>query len=417
MKNRVWMIIFILALTGLSCRIPLGGDPSREQVYLEGSPKTPEIIPTQGTSSTPIPEPGEKSTPVNLSYLYYRDAMNAWGVTASDAGDHFVQSEDGGRIWRKTDVPLLRSYVEGTRIIPAFWGDKHAWLVVSDANGSKLSEYRVTFSTDGGDSWSNGEPLDISGLEDYFLISHLTFVDEFTGWLLAHVGAGMNHDYIVIYQTQDGGKTWLRLLDPFNDGSGVQSCTKSGIWFVDPERGWLTGSCNGVAPGVFLFKTSNGGSTWDKVDLPVPEGYEPLFGLETGYCGSVSSTAPEANVIKIGMLCQQFEPQPESIYFQALSVDNGNTWGNITQLPLDQMYAYHVEDEIDLTLADVWMKSVGGDESKPVNVSPAWPGFGLAVFSPDPSHWYVHTLKDGMYGIAFSKDRGENWEVIKPKLN
>jgi hypothetical protein len=76
------------------------------------------------------------------------------------------------------------------------------------------------------------------------------------------------------------------------------------------------------------------------------------------------------------------------------------------------MYAFHVEDEIDLILTEEWMKSVGGDEPKPVNVSPAWPGFGLAVFSPDPSHWYVHTLKDGYYGIAFSKDRGENWEVI-----
>jgi len=420
MRKRILIPVIILAITGMACRISFGKNPPVNQQPVikitETISSTPQPIPTLITVP-PDSKEGGQSEPVNLSSLSYRDAMHAWGVASFDSGDVFVQSADGGKTWEKVVYPIIDSSSTGKRISAAYLGNQYAWLVSYDITGMMLPEYRVIFTSDGGKSWQESDLLTTEGLEETFMVSHLTFVNESTGWLLAHVGAGMNHDYIVIYQTRDGGKTWQRLLDPFNDSSGAQSCTKSGIWFTDPLHGWLTGSCNGVAPGVFLFKTSDGGSTWNKVDLPVPAGLERLFGLETGYCGSVSSTSPEANVIKIGVLCQQFEPNPVSLYFESLSADNGITWEGTNQLPQEQMYAFHVEDEIDLTLAEVWMRSVGGGEPEPVGVSPAWPGFGMKVFTPDPVHWYAHVFRAGAFGIAFSNDLGENWEVIKPEIN
>ncbi len=419
MKNRILIPVIILAITGLACRISFGKPPPAiQEPAVEITPTIPLSSPSIPSliTETPEPEVGGQSEPVNLSSLSYRDAMHAWGVASTESGDVFVQSSDGGRSWKKEDLPLMGPPSAGNRITAAYLGDQYAWLVYTDASGMMLPEYRIIYTTDGGNNWQESDLLNTEGLEETFMVSHLTFVDESTGWLLAHVGAGMNHDYIIIYQTQDGGKTWQRLLDPFNDGSGVQSCSKNGIWFTDTTHGWLTGSCNGVAPGVFLYKTTNGGKTWRNVELPVPDGFDRLFGLETGYCGSTNFKNTEPNVLVIGVLCQQIDPKPESLYFESLSTNNGESWEQMLPRSTKQMYAFHVEDEIDLILADVWLRSVGGGEPEPVGVSPTWPGFGLQVFTPDPTHWYVHTIKDGLFGIAFSEDRGKNWEELKTIL-
>ena len=425
MKKRIFAAVIVLALAGISCRIPLGKQTAESTLPATEATSTTEVLPTPVAptaepaplpTETPEPETGG-SVPLNLHYLYYLDGMNAWGVAGVDGGGEIVvRSADGGRTWKQVSIPGIQSDASNMYVASAFMGDKDIWFVQSGQYDSFLPDYNVVFTRDGGNTWQSSQPLDTSVQLEFFTVTDLTFVDENTGWILAHVGAGMNHDYIIIYRTDDGGETWQKLLDPFNDSPGLQSCQKNSIWFSDGEHGWLTGTCNGVAPGVLLFKTTDGGSTWQKVVIPVPQGYEPLFDMETGYCGSLPMKSTEANVLIVRALCSQVDPQPESIYFEALSTDNGNSWEYTQPRPLSQMYAFHVEDEIDLTLADAWTKSVGGDEPYAVNVSPAWPGYGSAVFAPNAAHWYAFTTNEEKTNIAFSSDRGENWEVLNPQL-
>jgi photosystem II stability/assembly factor-like uncharacterized protein len=84
----------------------------------------------------------------------------------------------------------------------------------------------------------------------------------------------MSHDYVVLYRSIDGGATWERLLDPDN---AVQACYKTGMLFTSAQEGWLTGTCSGVAAGVWLYRTGDGGVTWQPVQLPAPESRPDLL--------------------------------------------------------------------------------------------------------------------------------------------
>ena len=74
---------------------------------------------------------------------------------------------------------------------------------------------------DRGFSWEASEPLDLGEvpISDY-RITNMQFVDEADGWLLIHVG-GMNTG-VMLFHSQDGGKSWERLLDP--SSADLQDC-------------------------------------------------------------------------------------------------------------------------------------------------------------------------------------------------
>jgi hypothetical protein len=77
----------------------------------------------------------------------------------------------------------------------------------------------------------------------------LRFVDADNGWLLAQQGAAGMHRYpVYLLRTGDGGRTWDTAIDPF-EGAGLQSCNKTGLFFLDSQTGWVTvDNCPVTAP-------------------------------------------------------------------------------------------------------------------------------------------------------------------------
>ncbi len=113
----------------------------------------------------------------------------------------------------------------GHKAATGFFQDAHtAWVTYAIGGGTPVPTQPVVWhTTDGGATWTASQPLDVTGLAEIYVPSELQFVAGQTGWLLVHVGAGMNHDYVALYRSTDGGATWTRILDPYNDG-GIQSC-------------------------------------------------------------------------------------------------------------------------------------------------------------------------------------------------
>ncbi len=277
-------------------------------------------------------------------------------------------------------------------------------------------ENRIVYSNDAGMTWLESAPLDNAGLVESFFISHLVFVDENHGWLMAHVGAGMNHDYITIYRTLDGGNTWTRIVDPLNNDAGIQSCQKNGIWFTDEVHGWLTGSCNGVAAGVLLFRTDDGGVTWKTVDLPVPAGYEGLFSMENGYCGSNPIRGADPSLLRIEVACRQVNPVEAAVFFDAVSEDDGATW-SIAKVDHSRAYTYDAGDGYFVDLAREWLWSEdGGGTWAAADIEPGWQGYGIDFQAVDLNHWLALVWDDGKTNLAFSEDMGKNWVMLDPVL-
>jgi photosystem II stability/assembly factor-like uncharacterized protein len=99
-------------------------------------------------------------------------------------------------------------------------------------------------------TWLNPLPQGMS-------LSAVDFIDKNTGWTVGDGGT--------ILRTDDGGSTWSQ------QSSGV-SGEVNGVAFIDKETGWASahdsyGSLDSFYTTPYLLHTTDGGATWQKVDV------------------------------------------------------------------------------------------------------------------------------------------------------
>jgi photosystem II stability/assembly factor-like uncharacterized protein len=351
---------------------------------------------------------------LSMTQVHMVDPLSGWGVGGvkqSGVYDHVLRTTDGGSSWM--DVTPAEPATAATDSAQAwakgFFTDADtAWVTYHAAIPSQVPQNPVVWRTmDGGRTWTPSAPLDTTGLEVYS-VSDVVFSGP-TGWLLVHVGAGMNHDYVVLYRSSDGGANWTRLLDPYDDG-GIQSCTKTGILFVNKGDGWLTGNCNGVAPGVLLFQTSNGGKDWQTASLPAPADHKEMFTSMDYACGIRSSVA-YAEKIFLGVECEKYtESSPATLAYLYFTSDNGMEWADY---PYPGGDFYTIDGSTGWALGkDIQQTTDGGKSWNKLNtVSITWNGqldflsallgFGIAE-------------KDSEYGLIRTTNGGGIWDLLSP---
>lgn len=181
-------------------------------------------------------------------------------------------------------------------------------LFMLDAdNGWATSETNVLRTTDGGVSWLNATPPGVSSVGwpgGYF------FLDTTTGWvLLSDTDATTG----TLYKTMDGGATWETTPVPFPNG---------GLQFLDEANGWAITSLGAGAGSmaVAIYRTNDSGSAWTRVFVndPTVTGFNdslPLGGMKTGF------QFIDANRGWVGGM----EPVDDFIYLYSTS-DGGATW-------------------------------------------------------------------------------------------
>ena len=268
------MLILLLFLS--LCMGGCGQNPAVSPTAASGpdlpQPTSPEIPPTE-IASNPTGDP------VRISSAHFWDAENGWGIgaVAEDAFQHVLRTSDAGNTW--VDVTPVGAVadplVAETAALPAFVDANHAYVLYHAPTPTPPAQgYRVWYTADGGVNWQASQPLPLPETLEFFLPSQMGFSDAANGWLMVHLGAGMSHDYVALYKTADSGQTWQSVVDPSQDGviknSLPMTCSKNGVIFQDAMTGWVSGGCNGVLPGLFLYETTDGGITWLPVALPSP---------------------------------------------------------------------------------------------------------------------------------------------------
>lgn len=311
--------------------------------------ETPTTILPTPTTTTPPENPiqhfptGQEFT---VTSIYMIDSNSGWAIGGLvGAGDHVLFTTDGASTWKDVTPPEGQAAAEERKFAIGFFQDaKTAWVTYAINTGNPVPTQAVVWHTsDGGTTWQASQPLDLTGLSEIYVPSNLQFVAGQSGWLLVHVGVGMNHDYVAFYRSTDGGLSWSRILDPYNDG-GIQSCTKTSMLFTDATHGWLTGDCNGVKAGVLLYNTTDAGSTWQEVSLPEPPSYPGLFSNESQVaCGSYNPFFFGNDLGHLNVKCQDFSgTQITYSYYLYTTQDGGNSWTSVSY-PGQSLYFFSAD--------------------------------------------------------------------------
>jgi photosystem II stability/assembly factor-like uncharacterized protein len=139
----------------------------------------------------------------------------------------------------------------------------------------------------------------------------------------------LGHEGVEVLRTTDGGATWQTVTitsntTPSRPGSLPFSGVKSGISFISPTTGWITGMMEG------LYQTHDGGFTWYRQSLPLPDTLPratPVYFADTG---PLLTFAGGEGIFPVDLGLSDGRVIPELYH----TSDGGQTWQAARTLPV-----------------------------------------------------------------------------------
>ena len=427
-KSLSWLLLVILVAAGCEPAptaapvLPATASHTLSPTSLPATPTLePSPLPTQAPVS--IPEatattlPGPERLPagqmVTITAINMIDASSGWASGGlSGESQHILRTRDGGLTWQDVTPPQPLPEKAEILIATAHYQDAEtAWAFFTLEDGRPLQPAIVWRTQAGGATWQASQQLDLRGLEWQFSVSDIQFAGPQHGWLMAHVGVGMNHDYIMLFHSQDSGESWQRLIDPYNDG-GIQACYKPGMTFSDAQQGWLPVNCNGVMPGALLYHTADGGATWEMVYLPSPADQPGLFENYAVACSVDSVAFFSTQMGYAAVTCANYDTDPLTyLYYLYSTQDGGATW---TEQPYPGGKPTFLNPQTGWTQnQDIYQTSDGGATWAKVKAV-AWQG--EFDFVSNSLVWAVAQSGEQM-ALVRSEDGGLLWSELEPVIS
>ncbi|MCL6458885.1 MAG: hypothetical protein K6T85_12835 [Gorillibacterium sp.] len=194
------------------------------------------------------------------------------------------------------------------------------WTIRVGHEQKGVPEFRVLHTADGGESWVSAS-LPIAGNQDIGDGFIPTLYAKGSNWLLAAPQIPGGGSGKVLYRTDDNGASWVRLSDLAKKILGYPS----GMTFINNKVGWITSK--GVQfIGSLLYKTTDGGTTWTKQELPL-QGYAYAYPYPP-----VFDTKDERYGFLPAELFTSSGTFGKLVYY--VTEDSGETW-QISDLPVN----------------------------------------------------------------------------------
>jgi len=334
--------------------------------------------------------------------------IDDFAVVESDPSTIYVATASGG-LWKTTNngvtwEPIFddqeTSSIGDVTVAPS--NPDIVWVGTGEPNNRQSSSwgYGVYKSTDGGKTWKN------MGLRDTHhigrIVIHPQNPDIVYVAALGHLW-GPNKER-GLYKTTDGGKTWVNSLfidentgfvdvamDPQNPDTLYAAA------YQRRRRGW---GFNGGGPGSGLYKTTDGGETWEKLTRGLPSSGD------TGRIGIDIYRKDPRIVYAI------VEHKQGGVF---RSEDKGFSWKKMSSTNPRPMYYSQIridpnnDQRIWVLGARMYVSEDGGRNFN-TNVVTRIHGDHHAMWiNPHDSDRMI-VGSDG--GIYFSYDRGKKWDFV-----
>jgi photosystem II stability/assembly factor-like uncharacterized protein len=206
-------------------------------------------------------------------------------------------TKDGGATWSTaTPEGLAPDVVDAV----TFADLSHGWIVASQVGADGGPRVELLRTTDGGATWSENSlpyaPPAAIGQDG----AAIDAVDTTHVWVVLRNPGSAASESGVLFASSDGGSSWATFPIPIADQ----------LEFIDDQTGFATG---GVA-GDKVFKTADGGKTWEGEALP------PIFGGEQIRVGVPTFVGSDEAILPVTIVADQ------SVEVFLTTSDAGGTW-------------------------------------------------------------------------------------------
>jgi photosystem II stability/assembly factor-like uncharacterized protein len=222
----------------------------------------------------------------------------------------------------------------------SFLDATHAWATLKPSDGCTsdmdcmpLSPAVVWRTDDGGQTWQPNPPYD-TGDTHYEPVA-IQFLSPTTGWFLLVYGFGLGGaNQLALLRTKDGGASWTAA-----DRTGF--CPSRGMVLAGAQEGWISNDCRfnpvpGNTPQEFIngeaisiSHTTDGGATWEGVDLPPPQVIPPEIagaGDNGIFCGITRMTPIAGRAFSLEVSCLVGQYNGSEFVLSYLTADGGQSW-------------------------------------------------------------------------------------------
>ena len=326
-------------------------------------------------------------------------------ILPNDPATVFIASASGG-IWKSTNKGTTWKPVFDDQVVSTF-GDMAISLSNPDVIYAGSGEQQNRQSTSWGNgiykSENQGETWRSIGLEKTYHIARVIIHPENPNIVfVAALGNLWNSSKERgVYQTTNGGKNWKKVLY-IDDMTGVvdMAMDKNNpniLYAATYQRMRKAWGFNGGGPGSGIYKTTDGGKTWNELTGGLPPGDKGRIGL--------AASKTRSNIIYATI-----EHADSSGFYR--SGNGGRTWKRVNKLNPRPMYYSHIfvdpnNDDIVYMLATEFYRTK--DAGKTFYQMPTRPTYDVGVHSDHHTLW-INPNNSNHFFLAGDAGLHESWD-------
>ncbi len=257
----------------------------------------------------PVSTRAQSSAPSPFANLHFRDIGP--GVTSGRIHDIAIDPKNpavlyvataGGGIWKSTSKATTWKDVFGSMpdnsfgAIAIFEKDTNiVWAGSGEQNNRQSSSWGggVYRTTNGGDTWT------YVGLHDTRAIGRVVLdpVDPNVAYVAAVGNLWAANDERGVFKTTDAGKSWKKVLfiDNVTGATDIMMDPRDAkVLYAATYQRMRSACCfNGGGPGSAIYKSTDAGTTWKKLEGGIPAGDKGRIGL------AISMSKPDVLIATI----------------------------------------------------------------------------------------------------------------------
>jgi photosystem II stability/assembly factor-like uncharacterized protein len=324
------------------------------------------------------------------------------------------KTTNGGMSWDAVFDDQPNSTIGDITVAPS--DPSIVWAGSGEANNRQSSSWGngVYKSTDGGKTWKH------MGLDNSMHIGRIVISPSDPNTLYVAAGGNLwaaSKDRGV-YKSSDGGKTWSNVLF-VNEDTGASDITMDSdspgtlIAAMYQRRRTVFGF-SGSGPGSGLYKTTDGGANWKKLEKGLP--WDPD-------AKKVADADPES-LKEIGRIGVSFYRRNSNVVYALIehanggifrSDDQGETWTRQSETnPRGSYYSQVIIDpnndqRVWVHGAQMYYSEDGGKTFKTNLVTKIHGDYHAMWIDPRDSN---HMIAGSDGGIYMTHDRGRNWDYV-----